>query len=50
MKQSKVKELSSKGATVSVDNKNPQRRQVIATAGKLRIQVNKGAERGKTTN
>jgi len=50
MKQSKVKQLAAKGATVSVDNKNPQPRQVIATAGKLRIQVGKGAERGKTNN
>ena len=50
MKQSKVKELAAKGNTVSVDNKNPQQRQVIATAGKLRIQVNKGADRGKANN
>jgi hypothetical protein len=50
MKQSKVKELSAKGARVSVDNKNPQQRQVIATAGKLRVQVKKGADRGKANN
>ena len=50
MKQSKVKELSAKGAQVSVDTKNSQQRQVIATAGKLRIQVNKGADRGKANN
>ena len=50
MKQSRVKALSAKGAQVSVDNKNPQQRQVIATAGKLRIQVNKGADRGKANN
>lgn len=50
MKQSRVKELSAKGATVSVDNKNKQQRQVIATAGKLRVQVNKGADRGKANN
>lgn len=50
MKQQKVKELSAKGAQVSVDNKNAQPRQVIATAGKLRIQVNKGADRGKANN
>ena len=50
MKQSTVKALSAKGAKVSVDNKNSQQRQVIATAGKLRIQVNKGADRGKTSN
>jgi len=50
MKQSDVKKLIAKGASVSVDNKNPQQRQVIATAGKLRVQVNKGAERGKTNN
>jgi hypothetical protein len=50
MKQSKVKELAAKGVAVSVDNKNPQPRQVIATAGKLRVQVNKGADRGKTNN
>ena len=50
MKQSKVKQLAAKGATVSVDNKNPQQRQVVATAGKLRVQVNKGADRGKANN
>lgn len=50
MKQQKVKQLSAKGAQVSVDNKNTQQRQVIATAGKLRIQVNKGADRGKANN
>lgn len=50
MEQKKVKELSAKGAQVSVDTKNPQQRQVVATAGKLRIQVNKGADRGKAKN
>ena len=50
MRQRKVKELSAKGAKVSVDNKNTQQRQVIATAGKLRIQVGRGADRGKTNN
>ena len=50
MDQKRVKELETQGAKVSVDNKNPQGRQVIATAGKLRIQVNKGAERGKTSS
>jgi len=50
MKQSKIKKLAAKGSAVSVDTKNPQARQVIATAGKLRIQVGKGAERGKTNN
>jgi len=50
MKQSKVKELSAKGVKVSVDTKNPQQRQVIAVAGKLRIQVNKGADCGKASN
>lgn len=50
MKQSTVKKLSARGATVKVDNKNSQARQVIAAAGKLRVQVNKGADRGKTNN
>lgn len=50
MKQSKVKKLSANGSSVSVDNKNPQARQVVAAAGKLRIQVNKGADRGKANN
>ena len=50
MKQSKVKKLSANGSSVSVDNKNTQARQVVAAAGKLRIQVNKGADRGKTNN
>ena len=50
MKQSKVKKLSANGNSVSVDNKNPQKRQVIAAAGKLRVQVNKGADRGKANN
>jgi len=50
MKQSKIKKLAANGNSVSVDSKNPQQRQVIATAGKLRIQVNKGADRGKANN
>lgn len=50
MRQRKIKQLAANGAKVSVDSKNKQARQVIASAGKLRIQVNKGVDRGKTTN
>ena len=38
------------GAKAAVDTKNTQPRRVIAAAGKLRIQVGKGADRGKTNN
>jgi hypothetical protein len=39
------------GARAATDKKNPQQRQVIAAAGKLRIQVGKGnPENGKTNN
>ena len=50
MRQSKVKKLAASGAKVSVDNKNKQARQVVASAGKLRVQVNKGADRGKANS
>ena len=51
MKNSQIKKLAASGATVSVDNKNPQARQVVATAGKLRIQVGKGKpSHGKANN
>ena len=48
MDKKAVDKLVKAGAKTSVDQKNPQARQVIATAGKLRIQVNKGANRGQT--
>ena len=48
MDKNAVNKLIKSGVKASNDNKNPQARQVIATAGKLRIQVNKGADRGKT--
>jgi len=50
MDKNAVDKLIKAGVKASNDTKNPQQRQVIATAGKLRIQVNKGAERGKTNN
>lgn len=51
MDQKDVKKLVSKGAaSVSLDTKNPQTRQVIATAGKLRIQVVKGDPNGTKNN
>ncbi len=37
-----LKQLVSEGATKAEDTKNPQRREVIVTAGKIRIQVDKG--------
>jgi len=48
MDKKAVDKLIKAGAKTSVDQKNPQGRQVVATAGKLRIQVNKGADRGQT--
>ena len=50
MDKNAVDRLIKAGVKVSNDNKNPQQRQVIATAGKLRIQVSKGADRGKTSS
>lgn len=51
MNRSGVKRLIKKGAVASTDQKNPQQRQVIAAAGKLRIQVGKGnPANGKTNN
>jgi hypothetical protein len=48
MDKNAVNKLIKSGVKASNDNKNPQARQVIATAGKLRIQVNKGADRRQT--
>ena len=45
-----VNKLIKAGVKASNDTKNPQQRQVVATAGKLRVQVGKGADRGKTNN
>ena len=50
MDKKSVDKLIKSGVKASNDTKNPQGRQVVATAGKLRIQVNKGAERGKANN
>tara|TARA_B110000503_G_scaffold132025_1_gene207493 strand:- start:1357 stop:1509 length:153 start_codon:yes stop_codon:yes gene_type:complete len=50
MDKKSVDKLIKAGTKASNDTKNPQQRQVIATAGKLRIQVNKGADRGKASN
>ena len=50
MDKKSVNKLIKAGVKASNDNKNPQQRQVVATAGKLRVQVSKGAERGKTNN
>jgi hypothetical protein len=48
MDKKSVDKLIKSGVKVSNDTKNPQQRQVVATAGKLRIQVGRGADRGKT--
>lgn len=48
MENKNVDKLIKKGAKASVDNKNPQPRRVVATAGKLRVQL--GAPNGKTNN
>lgn len=46
-----VKDLVQQGAKASTDTKNPQQRQVVAAAGKLRILVGKGKPtHGKTNN
>jgi hypothetical protein len=50
MDKKAVNKLIKSGVKASNDTKNPQQRQVIATAGKLRVQVNKGADRGKANN
>ena len=48
MDKNAVDKLIKAGAKASNDTKNPQARQVVVTAGKIRIQVNKGADRGQT--
>lgn len=50
MDKKSVDKLIKSGVKASNDTKNPQARQVVHTAGKLRIQVNKGADRGKANN
>ena len=50
MDKKAVDKLIKAGVKASNDTKNPQGRQVVATACKLRIQVNKGADRGKANN
>jgi len=37
-----LKQLVQEGAPLSQDRKNKQKREVIVTAGKIRIQVDKG--------
>lgn len=37
-----LNQLVSEGASKAEDTKNPQKREVIVTAGKIRIQVDKG--------
>lgn len=37
-----LKQLVSEGALKAEDTKNPQKREVVVTAGKIRIQVDKG--------
>ena len=37
-----LKQLVQEGAPLSQDRKNEQKREVIVTAGKIRIQVDKG--------
>ena len=51
MENSKINRLIKKGAPSNVDKRNPQQRQVIAAAGKLRVRVGKGnPANGKTNN
>jgi phosphate starvation-inducible protein PhoH len=51
MNKQQVNKLIKNGAKAQTDKKNPQQRQVVAAAGKLRIQVGKGdTGRGKTSN
>lgn len=51
MNKNSVNKLIQNGARAVTDNKNPQQRQVVAAAGKLRVQVGKGKPtHGKTNN
>ncbi len=50
MAKSYVDRLIQRGAQTSTDTKNTQQRQVVATAGKLRIQVGKGKPTHGKTN
>ena len=42
MERPRVNKLIKHGSRAGTDGKNPQQRQVVAVAGKLRIQVSKG--------
>jgi hypothetical protein len=43
MKDSQIKKMiQKKTARVAVDHRSPQKRQVVAAAGKLRVKVEKG--------
>ena len=50
MENPKVNRIIKSGAPSSIDRKNPQQRQVIAAAGKLRIRVGKGKPANGKTN
>ena len=45
-----MNKLVSQGASKALDTKNPQRREVIVTAGKIRVQVDKGNLTNGQTN
>ncbi len=45
-----LKKLVQEGAPLSQDRKNPQKREVIVTAGKIRVQVDKGNLTNGQTN
>lgn len=50
MDNPKVNRIIKKGAPTGTDRKNPQQRQVIAAAGKLRVRVGKGKPANGKTN
>ena len=45
-----MNKLVNEGASKAEDTKNPQKREVIVTAGKIRIQVDKGNLTNGQTN
>ena len=50
MEKNKVDKLVKDGVKAGTDQKNTQERQVIAHAGKLRVQVGMGKPNGKANN
>jgi len=50
MKQSQLNSLIKTGKATAVVSEDPQPRQVVHTAGKLRVLVFKGDQNGKTNN